>query len=107
MRHDEDHLVMSGSTFTASGGAMLHPAPWADIGLNVRGPISITASGQTTSTTDAGNVSSGAATFATSLPPQIRLGAREEFMDGNFEQGDIELDGVYEAVELHGASGPS
>ncbi len=91
-----NHLVMSGSTFTASGGAMLHPAPWADIGLNVRGPISITASGQTTSTTYAGNVSSGAATFATSLPPQIRLGARAKFMDGNFEQGDIELDGVYE-----------
>jgi long-subunit fatty acid transport protein len=91
-----NHLVMSGSTFTASGGAMLHPAPWADIGLNVRGPISIAAQGQTTSTTYSGNVNSGAATFSTSLPPQIRLGARAKFMDGNFEQGDIEIDGVYE-----------
>jgi long-chain fatty acid transport protein len=91
-----NHLVMSGSTFTASGGAMLHPASWLDIGLNVRGPISITAQGTATSTTYAGTANSGAATFSTSLPPQIRLGARTKFMDGNFEQGDIELDGVYE-----------
>ena len=91
-----NHLVMSGSTFTASGGVMLHPSSWLDMGFNVRGPINITAQGTATSTTYAGNVSSGAATFATALPPQYRFGARAKMMDGQFEQGDVEIDGVYE-----------
>ncbi len=38
-------LALSGSTVTGSGGVMLHPDSWLDIGLNVRGPININGTG--------------------------------------------------------------
>jgi long-subunit fatty acid transport protein len=91
-----NNLVMSGTTWTASGGAMLHPDSWLDLGINVRGPMTINANGTINSTTFAGTQSEGAATLQTSLPWNIRGGARVKFNDGDFEQGDLELDGVYE-----------
>jgi long-subunit fatty acid transport protein len=89
-------LALSGTSVTGSGGLMLHPDSWLDIGLNVRAPINITASGTVNSTTFAGVTSSGAATLQTALPWNIRAGARAKWNEGNFERGDLELDAVYE-----------
>jgi hypothetical protein len=89
-------LALSGTAVTGSGGIMLHPDSWLDLGLNVRGPITINAQGTINSTTYSGTESSGSATLQTSLPWNVRAGARVKFNDGDFEQGDLEVDGVYE-----------
>ncbi|MGO9711249.1 MAG: OmpP1/FadL family transporter, partial [Polyangiaceae bacterium] len=91
-----NNLSLSGSTATGSGGLMLHPDSWLDLGVNVRGPMTINAQGTISSTTYSGTQSSGAATLQTSLPWNVRAGARAKFNSGDFEQGDIEIDGVYE-----------
>jgi long-subunit fatty acid transport protein len=91
-----NQLSLSGSTFTGSGGVLLHPADWLDMGLNIRGPITVNAAGTVQAFTHGNLNSSGSATLQTSLPWNIRVGARIKFMDGDYEQGDLEFDTVYE-----------
>jgi long-subunit fatty acid transport protein len=105
-----NRLTMSGSTVSGSFGALAHVTDWLDAGLNVRAPIRITAHGTVVSSAPAvapaQGTSTGPVTFQTSLPAQVRLGLRAKVMDGRFEQGDIELDGVYEPWSSTGA-GPT
>jgi long-subunit fatty acid transport protein len=94
-----NHLVLSGSTFAFSGGIMLHPEPWWDIGLNARSKIHIDATGSVAATPSQAAPAQGgnaAATFSTELPWQLRLGTRLVARDGGFEHGDFEVDAVYE-----------
>jgi long-subunit fatty acid transport protein len=105
-----NHLTMSGATVSGSFGALAHVTDWLDAGLNVRAPISLTAHGTVVSTAPAvapaQGTSTGPVAFQTSLPAQVRLGLRAKVMDGRFEQGDVELDGVYEPWASTGA-GPT
>jgi long-subunit fatty acid transport protein len=94
-------LRVSGITATAALGAMFHPSRFLDIGVNVRGPANLDASG----TVDATAPSAAAipipqdkAEFHTHLPWVVRAGLRYIFRGADdFEHGDIELDGTYEA----------
>ena len=91
-----NQLSLSGSTFTGSGGAMLHPSDWLDLGVNIRGPITVNAAGTVQAYTHGNLNSTGSATLQTSLPWNVRFGGRAKIMDGGFEQGDLEVDAVYE-----------
>ncbi len=106
-------LQTSGATATAALGLMFHVKKFMDIGLHVRGPVNLSTSG-TVNATVAPNAPTiiksnaptpGTATFNTSLPWIVKVGARYIFRarDG-FEAGDIELDGDYEA--WHAAETP-
>jgi long-chain fatty acid transport protein len=104
------HIVTTGVTATASLGLMFHPLPVLDIGLNLFGRADINASG-TISTpgpaavpldkmhmfNDCEHGYNCDATFQAKLPWELRLGLRYKFLKDGFEQGDIELDGVYQA----------
>ena len=102
-------IQTSGITATAAVGAMFHIQKFLDIGVHVRGPVNLTTTG-TVNATIADNapallkanapIPPGTATFKTQLPWIVRLGARYIFRSkrgDNFENGDIEVDGDYEA----------
>ena len=95
-----NNLVTSGNGLSWSAGVMIHPESWVDLGFNARAPIHIDSSGTVTAQSPAiapaQGVNQGAATFATELPWQLRAGARLVAKSGDFEDGDVEIDGVYE-----------
>jgi long-subunit fatty acid transport protein len=94
-------LRTTGFSATAGLGAMFHAGRNVDIGLNFRGPIVMDTSGTVDATPPpaaAVPLPQDKAEFHTKLPPILRLGVRYKFLDANqFEQGDVELDGTYEA----------
>jgi long-subunit fatty acid transport protein len=93
-------LDLSGVTATASLGMMFHPLDTLSIGINLRGPASIDATGTVQGTAPAVqmlDVAPESASFHTKLPWVLRAGIRYAFIKDNFEHGDIELDGTYEA----------
>ena len=94
-------LQTTGVTPTVSGGAMIRPMPHLAIGLNVRGPADLATQGNVTIrapriTPNAGFQPSPAS-LDVKLPAVVRLGARYAFVARDFEVGDVELDGTYEA----------
>jgi long-chain fatty acid transport protein len=93
-------LSVTGVTATASLGAMFHATPALSIGVNVRGPAEIHATGTASGTPPIKNpipIEPDRASLDTKLPWVVRLGVRYAFLKGAFERGDVELDGTYEA----------
>jgi long-subunit fatty acid transport protein len=100
------HVSTNGFGATAALGLMFHPRRDFDIGVNVRGPITLDTSGTVSNpAAELGRnddlhlpAQSGKAQFRSKLPWVVRLGLRYRFLDHEgFEAGDIELDGNYEA----------
>ncbi len=104
------HIITTGTTATASLGLMLHPTRAFDIGLNVFGRANINSTGKISTPGPAAKLLDPNhmfndcehgyncdASFHTALPWELRLGLRYKFLKSGFEQGDIELDGVYQA----------
>lgn len=92
-------LDVMGVTATASLGAMIHPLPQLSIGLNVRGPSEIDATGKASGKAPTANplpITPDYAELHTRLPWVLRLGLRYAFLKHAFEQGDVEVDGTYE-----------
>jgi long-subunit fatty acid transport protein len=96
----------TGVTATAALGMMLHPVRAIDVGVNVRGPVALDTSGTVSNPqVELGHnddlhlpAQNGPAQFHSHLPWVVRLGLRYRFLSGDdFERGDIELDGNYEA----------
>ena len=78
VRRHQRSVATVGLTATGSAGVMLHPDSWLDLGVNVRGPMTINGQGTISVTTYSGTQSSGAATLQTSPPVERpRGGARE------------------------------
>ena len=92
----------NGFSATAGLGLMFHPSRFIDIGVNVRGPVVIDSSGTVDAVPPMAApipLPQDKAQFHSHLPWVVRLGIRHKFIGGydNFEHGDIELDGTYEA----------
>src|SRR5213079_1661001 len=70
------------------------------LGAHVRGPVKIDSSGTVNATAPAAapqKIDPEPATFSTTLPWVLRLGARLILMKGEeFEAGDLEVDATYE-----------
>jgi long-subunit fatty acid transport protein len=101
--NSEVRLNLTGATATASLGFMVKPIRPLSIGLNVRGPVYLEASGTAGATPPTAQplpINDAPATFKTTLPWVVRIGLRYAFyrdkVDG-FEHGDIEVDGTYES----------
>jgi long-chain fatty acid transport protein len=97
------NIDTSGVTATVAVGALFHPLPSLAIGLHLRPPVDIDASGTVHSAAPAGMpvmTLPGDAEFHTHLPLELRLGLRYIFLKDGFEAGDIELDGVYQSWGL-------
>lgn len=94
-------LKTTGATATFGLGFLARPKPFLAIGLNLRGPATINASGTAEATTPPVQpnleITPSEAGFVTRLPWVLRLGVRYIFLKDGFEHGDIELDGTYEA----------
>jgi long-chain fatty acid transport protein len=101
------HIQTSGFTATASLGAMFRPKPFLALGLHLRGPVVLNTSGKV-GVAAAMNappaIQKGLpadavdASFHTKLPWVLRAGLRYIFLGkGAREDGDLELDGTYEA----------
>lgn len=94
-------LQTTGATVTASGGAMIRPMQHLTLGLNVRGPADLgtqgTVSIRAPRITPNAGFQPSTATLDVKLPAVLRLGARYAFTANDFEVGDVELDGTYEA----------
>ena len=102
-------LDLMGVTATASIGAMFHPMRDFSIGLHLRGPVDLMASGTANGTPPAVKpliISPEDATFETKLPWVLRLGLRYAFVKNGFEHGDVEVDGTYEAWAQAQGDGP-
>jgi long-subunit fatty acid transport protein len=101
--NSEVKLNLTGATATASLGLMFRPLRALSIGVNVRGPVYLEASGTASATSPPVQpipINDAPATFKTQLPWIVRLGLRYAFyrdkVDG-FEHGDIEINGTYES----------
>ncbi|MDB4968676.1 MAG: hypothetical protein JWN44_4365 [Myxococcales bacterium] len=94
-------IQTSGFTATAALGAMLHPHKSIDIGVNVRGPVKVDTSGTVNATPPQAAtipLNQERAEFHSQLPWIVRAGVRYKIVGAdNFEHGDVELDGTYEA----------
>jgi long-chain fatty acid transport protein len=94
-------LDMTGVTATAALGLMFHPMKQLSIGVNLRGKIHLEATGTATAIPPASNamlpIDTQPGSFTTDLPWVLRLGLRYAFLKDGFEQGDVEVDGTYEA----------
>lgn len=98
-------LHTDGITATAQFGAMVHPIPQLSLGLNVTPAIDVNTTGQVNATApqvQPMQIDPAPASFHSHLPWILRLGLRWAFLKGSygrekFEEGDIELDGTYEA----------
>jgi long-subunit fatty acid transport protein len=100
-----NHLSLNGFTAAGELGIMARPIRNLSLGLNVRTPVYLDASGTVDSPGSAklmappGMPNTGpVSSFKSTLPWVLRFGARWMFLGpDNFEHGDIELDAVYEA----------
>ncbi len=95
-----NHIVTTGFTATASLGMKFTPVPALQIGVNLRGPADIVSTGKLDATPPAANpliIPQTDVRFSNKLPWALRLGIRYAFLKEGFEQGDIEVDGTYEA----------
>jgi long-chain fatty acid transport protein len=103
------HITADGFTATAALGIMLHPHRNVDIGINLRGPVEMNASGQLTTPGPATTPlkDHGDAEFHTHLPWILRFGLRYKFLKDRFEVGDVELDATYEAWNAAEGKGDS
>jgi long-chain fatty acid transport protein len=93
-------LTTDGVTATAMLGVMAHPIPQLSIGANVRPAIDLNTTGTVHATApkvQQMTIDPEPASFHTHLPWELRLGVRWAFLKDNFEHGDVELDGTYEA----------
>ena len=102
-------LVANATSFGATFGALARPIPSVAVGLTVRTPISLDATGVLTPESPkvaAIQLAPGNATLSTKLPLMIRTGARYIAMDGDFELYDLELDGTFEAWGSAQGDGP-
>ncbi|HZS38816.1 MAG TPA: outer membrane protein transport protein [Polyangia bacterium] len=100
-----NHLSLTGFTATGALGVMARPIEQLQLGLNVRGPVYLDASGTVDSpgskmlnpTGNSPPLTGPASSFKTTLPWVVRFGARWRFLGRDkFEHGDIELDAIYE-----------
>jgi hypothetical protein len=109
-------IQANGLSATAALGFMFHVQRFLDIGVHVRGPVNLHTSGTVTPTIDVDKapaiikqqmLKTAPATFDTKLPWVVRLGLRYIFRSkrDNFEHGDIEVDGVYEAWQAAEGNG--
>jgi long-subunit fatty acid transport protein len=104
-------IKTSAFTATASAGAMFHPLEALSIGVHLRAPVIIDSSGTVGATLNdnaidvlkKSDLSPQPGSFHTKLPWILRLGIRYAFLGSKGENGDIELDGSYEA--WHDAQG--
>ena len=103
-------LTASGTSFQAGLGATLRPTEDLQLGLVLKTPYTIRATGQLAfdSPRALGKVTSnsGAAELVTSYPLEARLGGRYISRDGNFEVYDLELDVTYEGWGAAQGQGP-
>ena len=102
-------LTASATSFGATIGALLRPAPSFAFGLSVRTPISLEAQGTLTPqspTVVSVPLQPGNATLSTKLPLILRAGGRYIAMDGDFELYDLELDGTFEGWSSAQGDGP-
>jgi len=94
-------LDVSGTSATASLGLMFHPLEALSIGVNLRGKVHLEMNGNASAIPPAAKSmlppDTQAASLSTELPWVLRVGLRYAFMKDGFEQGDVELDGSYEA----------
>jgi long-chain fatty acid transport protein len=102
-------LQADATSFSATIGALVRPTANVAIGLSVRTPTSIDATG--TLSPEAPKslpvmVQPGALTLSTRLPLVVRGGVRYIAMDGDFEVYDLELDGTYEGWARAQGDGP-
>ena len=97
-----NHINLNGFTAAASFGVMARPIPRLQLGLDLRTPVYLDATGPIDSPGSkaaalqmplTGNVLD----FKTPLPLVLRVGGRWRFLGGDgFEHGDLELDVTYE-----------
>ena len=103
-------LQLSGVSATFSLGLLARPRPWIAIGLNLWGPTYLKSTGDITLTPPAALAGSNFAPaygeLSTQLPWILRLGVRLIWNRQGREQGDIEVDGVYEAWHDAQGGGP-
>jgi long-subunit fatty acid transport protein len=96
------NVKATGLTATAALGLMFHVRRFMDIGVNVRAPVDMKATGTVYASSPQAfsslAIAPAPATFETKMPWIVRAGVRYIFRghDG-YEHGDIELDGDYEA----------
>ena len=98
-------IKASGVSATAALGIMFHPLRTLDkaldVGLNLRGPIYLDATGTASGTPPQVQstlpIDAMPATFHARLPWVLRAGVRYAFLKDGFERGDVEVDGSYEA----------
>jgi long-subunit fatty acid transport protein len=102
-------LDLTGVSATAALGLMFHPLEALSIGVNLRGKVHLVANGTATAfppsnpTSAQLPVDTQAASLTNDLPWVLRVGIRYAFLKDGFEQGDVEVDGTYEA--WHDAQG--
>ncbi len=91
-------IAATGSSFSATIGAMARASPRLAFGLSIRTPASYSAGGMLTPQIDGGNKqgAGGAVGVFTTMPLLVRAGARHVTMDGDFELYDLEVDATYE-----------
>ncbi len=103
-------LKVKALTATASLGVHITPIKAIAIGLNLRGPAYLNASGKAHSVSPdfLGGMPQEPAkvTFKTNLPWVLRMGGRYIFWKDDFERGDIELDVTYESWKMAQDPGP-
>ncbi len=104
-------LQAQGIGFGATLGMIARPSRAFAIGLALRSPVTIRASGMLTpevpqAAPDDQKVRPGAATYDIQVPWLVRAGARFVRMDGDFELYDIEVNGTYEAWGTAQGLGP-
>jgi long-subunit fatty acid transport protein len=86
-------------SWAASLGGMWRPDSWLQIGANVRTPVTLSADGTVYATPPLAApamLPPSPMHLDTKLPLEARAGVRFIFMDGKFENGDLEVDGTYE-----------
>ncbi|MBX3186341.1 MAG: outer membrane protein transport protein [Labilithrix sp.] len=96
-------LQAKATSFAATFGAIVRPAPSYAFGLTVKTPVSVDAQGTLTSLRPP---SEGQAFLSTRLPLVVRAGGRYISMAGNFEVYDLELDITYEGWGAAQGDGP-
>ena len=102
-------LDATATSFATTLGVLARPTPSIGIGLTVRTPVTLNASGTYTATTPragSANLTPGDATYVTHLPLIVRGGLRYVSLDRDYEVYDLELDGTFEAWTGAQGDGP-
>jgi long-subunit fatty acid transport protein len=95
-----NQINTKGASATAAVGFKITPIPALQIGINLRGPVYLTSTGEMVVTPPVANpinIPPTTVQFQSNLPWVLRLGVRYAFIKNGFEHGDVEVNGIYEA----------